>query len=176
MITLTPSKRLRNRFFADTIQLVIISWEGNDMLKGVPQFVTADLLWVMASMGHGDELAIVDRNFSGFRVATQTTSGKLLILEGVDAPTAVRGILKMMPLDTFGDTPLMHMEAVDAPGELLEVHREVIAVCSEAEVRSIASQPVERFAYYPIAMRSFAIIQTAESRPYGNFILRKGVL
>lgn len=176
MITLAPSKRLRNRFFAVTIQVVIISWEGNDMLKGVPPFVTADLLWVLASMGHGDELAIVDRNFSGFRVASQTTSGKLLLLEGVDAPAAVGGILEMMPLDTFGDTPLMHMEAVDAPGELLEVHREVIAVCSEAEGRAIASQPVERFAYYPIAMRSFAIIQTAESRPYGNFILRKGVL
>ncbi|MBB5661940.1 L-fucose mutarotase [Rhizobium leguminosarum] len=145
------------------------------MLKGVPPFVTADLLWVLASMGHGDELAVVDRNFSGFRVAAQTTSGKLLTL-GVDAPTAVQGILKMMPLDTFGETPLMHMEAVDAPGELLEVHREVIVVCSEAEGRTIASHPVERFAYYPIAMRSFAIIQAAESRPYGNFILRKGVL
>ncbi|TCA04442.1 RbsD/FucU family protein [Rhizobium leguminosarum] len=146
------------------------------MLKGVPPFITADLLWVMASMGHGDELAIVDRNFSGFRVATQTTSGKLLILEGVDAPTAVRGILQMMPLDTFNETPLMHMEAVDAPGELLEVHKDVLAVCSEAEGRSIASQPVERSAYYPIAMRSFAVIQTAESRAYGNFILKKGVV
>ncbi len=36
------------------------------MLKGVPAFITADVLWIMASMGHGDELAIVDRNFSGF--------------------------------------------------------------------------------------------------------------
>ncbi|MGR9133250.1 RbsD/FucU family protein [Rhizobium leguminosarum] len=143
------------------------------MLKGVPPFITADLLWVMASMGHGDELAIVDRNFSGFRVATQTTSGKLLILE---PPTAVRGILQMMPLDTFSETPLMHMEAVDAPGELLEVHKDVLAVCSEAEGRSIACQPVERSAYYPIAMRSFAVIQTAESRAYGNFILKKGVV
>ncbi|MBY5370065.1 fucose dissimilation pathway protein FucU (plasmid) [Rhizobium sp. WSM1274] len=126
------------------------------MLKGVPPFITADVLWVMAAMGHGDELAIVDRNFSGFRVATQTTSGKLLILQGVDAPTAFRGILQM--------------------GELLDVHKDVLAVCSEVEGRSIASQPVERFAYYPIAMRSFAVIQTAESRPYGNFILKKGVV
>ncbi|MGR9060744.1 RbsD/FucU family protein (plasmid) [Rhizobium leguminosarum] len=146
------------------------------MLKGVPPFITADLLWIMASMGHGDELAIVDRNFSGFRVATQTTSGKLLILEGVDAPTAVRGILQMMPLDTFSETPLMHMEAVDAPGELLEVHKDVLAICREAEVRKIESRPVERFAYYPIAMRSFAVVQTAESRAYGNFILKKGVV
>ncbi|MGO8654032.1 RbsD/FucU domain-containing protein, partial [Rhizobium ruizarguesonis] len=92
-----------------------------------------------------------------------------LILEGVDAPTAVGGILQLMPLDPFIETPLMHLEAVDAPGELLEVHKDVLAVCSEAEGRSIASQPVERVAYYPIAMRSLAVIQTAESRPYGNF-------
>ena len=146
------------------------------MLKGVPPFITADLLWILASMGHGDELAIVDRNFSGFRVAAQTTSAKLLILEGIDAPTAVRGILEMMPLDTFVEAPLMHMEAADAPGELLEVHKDVAAACSQAEGRAIVSQPVERFADYPIAMRAFAVIQTAESRPYGNFILKKGVI
>lgn len=146
------------------------------MLKGVAPFITADVLWIMAAMGHGDELAIVDRNFSGFRVAAQTTSGKLLTLEGVDAPTAVRGILQMMPLDTFVEAPVMHMEATDAPGKLLEVHKNVIAECSQAEGRLIASQAVERFAYYPIAMRSFAVIQTAESRPYGNFILKKGVV
>lgn len=146
------------------------------MLKGVPPFITADVLWILASMGHGDELAIVDRNFSGFRVAAQTTSGKLLTLEGVDAPAAVRGILQMMPLDAFVDAPVMHMEATDAPGKLLEVHRDVIAECSQAEGRLIVSQPVERFAYYPIAMRSFAVIQTTESRPYGNFILKKGVV
>jgi L-fucose mutarotase len=154
----------------------MISWEGIIMLKGVPPFITADILWIMASMGHGDELACVDRNFSGFRVSAQTTSGKLLLLEGIDAPTAVRGILQMMPLDTFVEAPLMHMEATDAPGELLEVHRDVIAECSQAEGRLIVSQPVERFAYYPIAMRAFAVIQTAESRPYGNFILKKGVV
>jgi len=146
------------------------------MLKGVPPFITADILWILASMGHGDELAVVDRNFSGFRVASQTTSGKLIVMEGIDAPTAIRGILQMMPLDAFVERPVMHMEAADAPGELLEVHREVIATCGEAEGRPILSQPVERFAYYPIAMRAFAVIQTAESRPYGNFILKKGVV
>jgi len=61
MITLAPSKRLRNRFLADTVQLVIIFWKGNNVLKDVPPFVTADVLWVVASMGHCDKLAIVER-------------------------------------------------------------------------------------------------------------------
>jgi hypothetical protein len=47
------------------------------MLKGIPSFLNADLLWALAAMGHGDELAIVDRNFSADRVARKTSSGKL---------------------------------------------------------------------------------------------------
>jgi L-fucose mutarotase len=121
------------------------------MLKGVPHFMDAELLWVLASMGHGDELAVVDRNFSGPRVAKETTSGKLIILNGVNATDAIAGILSLLPLDGLVD-------------------------CREVEGRNIVSKPIERFAYYPIAQSCFAVIQTSEDRPYANFILKKGVV
>ena len=146
------------------------------MLNGIPHFIMPDLLWVLASMGHGDTIAIVDRNFSGRRIAGHTTTGKLIRLEGIDAPTAVDGILQLMPLDDFVDAPLMHMEAVDGPGKLLEVHQKVLGVCMERSDFAISSVPVERFAYYPLAMASFALVQTSEARPYGNFLLKKGVV
>jgi L-fucose mutarotase len=41
------------------------------MLKGIPSFLNADLLWVLAAMVHGDELAVVDRNFSADRMAAE---------------------------------------------------------------------------------------------------------
>jgi L-fucose mutarotase len=146
------------------------------MLKGIPHFMDAELLWVLASMGHGDELAIVDRNFSGPRVAKQTTSGKLIVLNGMNATDAIEGILKLFPLDGFVDQPLSHMEASDQPNKLLDVHAEVEKICSKAEGRKLISKPIERFAYYPIAESCFAIIQTNEDRPYANFILKKGVV
>jgi L-fucose mutarotase len=146
------------------------------MLKGIPHFMDADLLWVLASMGHGDELAIVDRNFSAPRVAQDTTSRRLIILNGMNATDAIEGILKVFPLDSFVDQPLSHMEASDRPGQLLEVHAEVEKICSKAEGRKLVSKPIERFAYYPIAKSCFAVIQTNEDRPYANFILKKGVI
>jgi L-fucose mutarotase len=147
------------------------------MLKRVPAFMDAELLWVLASMGHGDEIAVVDRNFSAHRVAQKTTTRKLIVLPGIDAPTAIAGMLELFPLDTFVASPLSHMEGpVDEEGRMLEVHHDVIRACSLAEGRPITSTPIERFAYYPIAEASFAVVQTAESRPYANFILKKGVV
>lgn len=127
-------------------------------------------------MGHGDELAIVDRNFSGDRVARKTTTGKLVVLAGIDAPAAIGGILELLPLDTFVTSPLWHMGPVEDTQRQLEVHTAVEAVCSQIEGRTIVSTPIERFAYYPRAEACAAVVQTAEVRPYANFILKKGVV
>ncbi len=37
-------------------------------------------------------------------------------------------------------------------------------------------QPLERFAFYEAASRSFAIVRTSDPGPYGCFILKKGVI
>src|SRR5262249_38610396 len=143
------------------------------MLKGIPAFMDAELLWVLASMGHGDGLAIVDRNFSASRVARKTASGRLIILPGVKSLDAIAGMLRLMPLDTFVESPVGHMSSVERPNELLDVHRDIMAVCSDAEKRTIISKPIERMAYYPLAEACFAVVQTGEGRPYANFILKK---
>ena len=146
------------------------------MLKGIPSFLNADLLWVLAAMGHGDELAVVDRNFSADRVARKTSSGRLIMLPGIDSHAAISGILQLMPLDAFVESPVSHMTSIDLPEQILDVHQDVISVCSKFEQRSIISKPIERMAYYPLAMACFAVVQTGEDRPYANFILKKGVV
>jgi L-fucose mutarotase len=40
----------------------------------------------------------------------------------------------------------------------------------------VTIEPLERFAFYEAAKKSFAIIRTADSGPYGCFILKKGVV
>jgi len=146
------------------------------MLKRVPAFMNADLLWVLAAMGHGDELAIVDRNFPAQSLAYGTRSGRLVTLAGMDAAATIAGILELLPLDNFVDTALWRMDPVDRPGAVLPVHRDVMQACDTAEGRPVACGVLDRHAFYAAAGRCFAIVQNSESRPYGCFILKKGVV
>lgn len=146
------------------------------MLKHIPAFMDAELLWVLAAMGHGDELAVVDRNFPALSLASTTTSRRLVTLNGMDAPGAIAGIVELMPLDHFVDTALWRMDPVDHPGVVLPVHHDVMAACDAAEGRPMACGVLDRHGFYAAAGRCFAIVQTSENRPYGCFILKKGVV
>jgi L-fucose mutarotase len=146
------------------------------MLKHIPSFMDAELLWVLAAMGHGDDLAVVDRNFPAQSVAAETVSGRLITLGGMDAPAAVRGICELMPLDSFVDAPVAWMDPVDRPGAVLEVHAGVLEACRQAEGKEVRHGVIERFAFYGAAKKCFAVVQTSEDRPYGCFILKKGVI
>ena len=146
------------------------------MLKHVPAFIDADLLWVLAAMGHGDELAVVDRNFPARSVALETQSGKLITLGGMDAPGSIGGILELLPLDSFVDAPLKWMDSSVEPGVVLPVHRDVLEVCRRAEGNEVKHAVIERHQFYAAAKKCFAVVQNSENRPYGCFILKKGVV
>ena len=49
-------------------------------------------------------------------------------------------------------------------------------ICDEAEQRSIAMYKMERFEFYERAKMAYAIVATGETTPYGNIILKKGVV
>ncbi len=61
------------------------------LLKGVPPLLTADLLYILRSMGHGDKLCVCDCNFPASECATKTTSGDKVELS-CDLPTALDAI------------------------------------------------------------------------------------
>jgi L-fucose mutarotase len=146
------------------------------MLKRIPAFIDAELLWVLAAMGHGDRLAVVDRNFPARAIALQTRSQRLVTLGGMDAPASIGGMLELLPLDSFVRAPLAWMDPVDQPGAVLPVHADVLAVCRRAEGRDLGHEVIARHEFYDAATRCFAVVQNAESRPYGCFILTKGVV
>ena len=146
------------------------------MLKGLPPFMGPDLLWLLAAMGHGDQLVIVDRNFPALSTASLTRSGRCVELPGVDMVSAFRGILQLLPLDTFIETPIWRMQSVDQPNALVPVQADVLAECERAEGRPVAMGSIERFAFYEAAKRCYGVVHTTESRPYGCFIVTKGVV
>ena len=76
------------------------------MLKNISCVISPDLLWLLASMGHGDDLVLVDRNFPAIQVAKRTSTGRLIELPGLNIPQATRAILSLMPLDHFVEDPI----------------------------------------------------------------------
>ena len=98
------------------------------MLKHISSIISPDLLWLLASMGHGDDLVLVDRNFPALQVAKQTSTGRLIELPGLNIPQATRAILSLMPLDHFVEEPVTRMRVVDDPDSILEMQREVIEI------------------------------------------------
>jgi L-fucose mutarotase len=146
------------------------------MLKGIDQRLSAEIVHVLMLMGHGDDLVICDVNHPAATIAAETTYGRLIDMAGCDIPTAARAILSLMSLDTFVPAPVARMQIVGNPEGVAPIFARMQAVVDQAEGRPITIEALERFAFYIAAKRAFAIIRTADSGPYGCFILKKGVV
>ena len=141
------------------------------MLKNLDPILNADLLHALRSMGHGDEIAIVDANFPA-----HSQGPHVVALDGVDAVHALDAILSLMPLDDFAPETCWRMEVVGAPDEEQPIFAEFRNVIAKRENASFALASLERYAFYARAAKCFAIVATAERRLYGNIILKMGVV
>ncbi|SIQ32824.1 L-fucose mutarotase [Rhizobium sp. RU35A] len=137
------------------------------MLINIDPLLSPDLLHVLRAMGHGDEIAIVDANFPG-----TTNARRLVRLDGISVTEATRAILTVLPLDDFVDVPVFTMEVVGSPEDVPPAVAELRALVGERG----ACGTLERHAFYARARDCFAIVQTGETRLYGNIILKKGVV
>jgi L-fucose mutarotase len=141
------------------------------MLKGLDPLLSANLLHVLRAMGHGDELVIVDANFPA------TSMGRRVVrLDGVSATRALEAVLSVMPLDDFVDEPCARMQVVDDPDAVPEVCKEFQELIDRAEGRRFRLAKIERFEFYERARHAFALVQTGETRLYGNLLLKMGVV
>lgn len=146
------------------------------MLRHIDPVISAELLYVLMLMGHGDDLVLCDVNHPAATIAKQTTYGKLVDLPGCDIPRATQAVLSLMPLDTFVDQPVMRMRVVGDPDGTVPIFAKMQATVDACESRSIAIGSYDRFDFYDAAKRSFAIVRCSDPGPYGCFILRKGVV
>lgn len=141
------------------------------MLKGIDPLLNADLLHALAGMGHGDEIVIADANFPAASVAR-----RLIRLDGVDAPAALRAVLTVLPLDDFVDTPATAMAVVGDAQRVPEAVRAFQPLLDDAMGRPVAIKRLDRFTFYERARAAFAVIATGDTRKYANIILTKGVI
>lgn len=146
------------------------------MLKNIDPLLNADVLYALRAMGHGDDLILCDANFPADSVARQTVLGKLLRIDGVNAARATRAILSVLPLDTFVDDAALRMEIVGQPDEVPPVQAEVQREIERAEGKPWPMGSIERFAFYERAKQAYCVVATGESRFYGCFLFKKGVI
>merc|ERR1712083_217468 len=132
------------------------------ILKGLDPLLTADLLHVLRSAGHADEIVICDANFPAYEVATKTTTGKLVVLAGADCAQATQAICSVLPLDYFVSCPAWHMspqEGAELPPLGAEVHAAFRAALAKTGSSDVTIEPIERFTFYERARKCFAVVQ-----------------
>lgn len=141
------------------------------MLRNIPAILSPDLLHSLRAMGHGDDIVIADANFPG-----TSMGARLHRLDGLSATEVLRAVLLVMPLDTFVPDPAVTMQVVGNASETPPVVAEFQAIIDATADAPAPITPVERFAFYDRARAAFAVIQTGETRLYGNILLKKGVI
>lgn len=146
------------------------------MLKSIDPVLGPDLLWLLAAMGHGDDLAVVDANHPAETIARATTSGRIVRLPGLTMARAVRAILAVLPIDDFEPEPIRRMLVVGDAAAVPVVQQEVAAEVASAGLGADTMPGIERFAFYEAARKSFGVVQVGDARPYGCFLLRKGII
>mgnify|MGYP005987635425 CR=1 FL=1 len=150
------------------------------MLKGIDQKLSADVVFALMQMGHGDNLLICDVNHPAAAIAQSTVTGRVLDMAGCDIIEATHAILSLMPLDTFIPAPVQRMQIVgDSQAELpifARMQTTVDAYRDAGLARPVQIDALERFAFYAAAKQAFCVIRTSDSGPYGCFLLTKGVV
>lgn len=142
------------------------------MLKGIDPRISPELLYVLARMGHGDDLAIVDANFPAASLAMYMPHKNVLTI-GSRLLGAVQVVLSLMPLDPFVGAAATSMQVVGDPDVVPEPIAEIIPLIERG---NSTLQSIDRFGFYELSKSSFAVLQTIDTRLYSNVILKKGVL
>jgi L-fucose mutarotase len=145
------------------------------MLKGLNPLLTPDVLYALCAMGHGDEVVIVDAHYPADVAACSSVYGKLLRMDGVAVPEAIRAVLSVLILDTFVDHPAERMEVDGKPDDVPAVQREAQIEVDRAVGRPQIFASIPRQSFYERARKAYCVIITGELRGWGCFIFRKGV-
>ncbi|MDJ1007395.1 MAG: RbsD/FucU domain-containing protein [Paracoccaceae bacterium] len=146
------------------------------MLKTIDSRITPELMDCLIRLGHGDEIIIADRNYPAATTASTCVRKEVIRMPGFTAPEVVALITELMPIDDFHDYGALRMEVDGAPDRVDDVHREVFEVLEKVGPEGARRGSIERQAFYAHAEGAFAVVACSESRPYGCFILRMGVV
>lgn len=144
------------------------------MLKGIDPLLSPELLKLLAEMGHDDALVLADANFTAMSLG----AGKpVLRLPGASMVRTMQAVASVLPLAADVPQPVAFMQVCGSPaGYRSAVQRETLAALALEGLQEGQAEALERFAFYERVKGAYAIVVTGELQPWGNFILRKGVI
>ena len=78
------------------------------LLRRIPSILSPELLYLIAQMGHGDQLVIADANFPAV-----TNAKRLVRADGHSVPAILEAILQLYSLDSYVEKPAAVMRRVE---------------------------------------------------------------
>ncbi len=140
------------------------------MLIGLPSLLGPDLLFTLRSMGHGDEIALVDGNYPA-----QEHGRRLVRADGHGVLAVLEAVLTVLPLDCSVPHAVFRAALNNNPAESGPIHRAIDALCAR-KVPDFAVVPLSGDQLYPRILAAHTVVATSEPQLFGNVILRKGVI
>ena len=151
-----------------------MAWHAHlAMLNRVDPLLTAELLQVLAEIGHGDEVVIADAKCT----AASLGQGKPVIPPagaGMQRPCAA--VLSLLPLDAGVLQPVADLQLSGIPdAHHSALQPAVIATLGAAGHATPAHcQAIDGFACHDRLKQAFATVHTGGLQPCANFILKQG--
>ncbi|MFH0263006.1 L-fucose mutarotase [Vibrio barjaei] len=136
------------------------------MLKNINPIVEPELLFMLAKMGHGDEIVFSDIHFPAY-----SCGDYVLQARGCEVSDLVEAVIPLIELDQYVPDKVVMMATVGDdvhPPGLIEEY--ISKLPNNTEISFI-----DRFAFYERAKSAKCIVVTGTTRKYGNIILKKGV-
>ena len=140
------------------------------MLIGIPSILGPDLLFTLRSMGHGDEIALVDGNYPA-----QEHARRLVRADGHGIIALLEAILTVMPLDHAVPEAIFRASLNGDPAQKAPIHARIEETCA-SRVPGFAVRALSGADLYPRIRGAHTIVATSEPELFANVILRKGVI
>ena len=147
------------------------------MLKNISPLLSPDLLHALASMGHGDYIALCDANCPVESFGMRG-GARVLYADGINATDLLRAILDIMPVDESYPRPFLIGNKTQADQHIqTPIWDEFKRIAAEYDPRgSDGFEQFERDDFCNFISHAYAIIRTGERALYGNIAVRKGVI
>lgn len=133
--------------------------------------LSPELLFILARMGHGDEIILADAHFPA-----ESVNDRVIRADGLKIPDLLEAILPLFELDSYADHPIAMMAAVE--GDTLDplVEDSYLESIYKTNPKIAPIERIDRFDFYERTKNAFAVVMTGETAKYGNILLKKGVM
>jgi L-fucose mutarotase len=139
------------------------------VLRNIDPLLSGELLKHLDELGHGDVLALVDRNYPAY------AAGAPVIRVDAGIVRVAEALLSVLPLD-FAVPPVAKMEAYEDAAHVMPNVQRVLELASAAAGRELELENIPRFDFYERAKGVRLVVLTREDEPYNDVLLVKGVV